>query len=58
MERERERDKVEKGGLQVRWRVGEKEQEEERGRGSSGMLMQSTDKCGDEALSMTDEDVW
>lgn len=37
---------------------GREEQEEEGGRGGSGMLMQSTDKCGDEALSMTDEDVW
>ncbi len=28
------------------------------GKRSTGMLMQSTDKCGDEALSVTDEDVW
>lgn len=28
------------------------------GKGSMGMLMQSTNKCRDEALSVTDEDVW
>lgn len=53
-ERERQGGKGWAAGLMGEWegRAGGE------GKGSTGMLMQSTDKCTDEALSVTDEDVW